>query len=126
MGVAESRNGKAIAERMDFALGGGSNGDGSDKRVIKAGSLVIVFLSHDDLAHVYVKAGEILNNKWGSFHHDDIIGKTFGCHWESRGQKGWVYALAPTPELWAMALPHRTQIVQPLDAASLPHVYVQL
>jgi len=33
------------------------------------------------------------------------------------GPRGWVLALRPTPELWAAALPHRTQIVQPLDAA---------
>ncbi|MEO1460480.1 MAG: methyltransferase domain-containing protein, partial [Pseudomonadota bacterium] len=34
-------------------------------------------------------------------------------------QRGWVVALAPTPELWARALPHRTQIVQHLDAATV-------
>jgi tRNA (adenine57-N1/adenine58-N1)-methyltransferase len=91
-----------------------------DRRVIRLGCLVIVFLAHDDLAHVYVKEGEILNNKWGSFHHNDIIGKSFGAHWKSRARGGgWVYALAPTPELWAMALPHRTQIVHEIDASMI-------
>ena len=62
-----------------------------DRRVIRLGCLVIVFLAHDDLAHVYVKEGEILNNKWGSFHHNDIIGKSFGAHWKSRARGGgWV------------------------------------
>lgn len=100
---------------MDFALGARTGGEG---RVMAPGSLVIVFLHHDDLSFVYLKPHEILNNKWGSFHHDDVLGKEFGVTWHSRAAPhGWVYALSPTPELWARALPHRTQIVHELDAS---------
>eukprot|EP00615_Pteridomonas_danica_P010627 CAMPEP_0114352970 /NCGR_PEP_ID=MMETSP0101-20121206/18326_1 /TAXON_ID=38822 ORGANISM="Pteridomonas danica, Strain PT" /NCGR_SAMPLE_ID=MMETSP0101 /ASSEMBLY_ACC=CAM_ASM_000211 /LENGTH=364 /DNA_ID=CAMNT_0001493599 /DNA_START=206 /DNA_END=1300 /DNA_ORIENTATION=+ len=88
-------------------------------RIIEPGSLVIVFLHHDELDHVYMKPNEILNNKWGCFHHNDLIGQRFGSVWKSKIDKGWVYALAPTPELWARALPHRTQIVHELDASTI-------
>ena len=77
------------------------------------------YLNQIKLDHVYVRPNEILNNKWGSFHHNDILGKEWGHTWHSRGQKGWVFALAPTPELWARALPHRTQIVHELDASMI-------
>ena len=100
---------------MDFAR---DRSDG-DFRTIKPGSLVIVFISHDDLDHVYMCPNQILNNKWGAFHHNDLLGKEFGSTWHSRCSRGWVYALAPTPELWARALPHRTQIVHELDAAMI-------
>ena len=74
-----------------------------DRRVIRLGCLVIVFLAHDDLAHVYVKEGEILNNKWGSFHHNDIIGKSFGAHWKSRARGGagcMLWRQRPNSGLW--------------------------
>jgi energy-coupling factor transporter transmembrane protein EcfT len=99
---------------MDFALTVNET-----RRTIKPGSLVIVFLSHDELSYVYAVPGEILNNKWGSFHHNDLIGREFGCTWQSKFSNGWVHALSPTPELWARALNHRTQIVHELDAATV-------
>lgn len=33
--------------------------------------------------------------------------------------KGWAYALQPTPELWTITLPHRTQIVYTPDISMI-------
>lgn len=97
---------------MDFV-------QGENAGIIKPGSLIIVFLHHDDLDHCIVEKDGVLNNKWGSFHHNDIIGKEFGVTWQSRGKRGWLYVLAATPELWARALNHRTQIIHELDASMI-------
>ena len=35
------------------------------------------------------------------------------------GQQGWIYLLAPTPELWTMVLRHRTQILYAADIAMI-------
>eukprot|EP00596_Hydrurales_sp_CCMP1899_P006836 CAMPEP_0119045494 /NCGR_PEP_ID=MMETSP1177-20130426/40407_1 /TAXON_ID=2985 /ORGANISM="Ochromonas sp, Strain CCMP1899" /LENGTH=393 /DNA_ID=CAMNT_0007017405 /DNA_START=295 /DNA_END=1476 /DNA_ORIENTATION=- len=84
---------------------------------MKHGDLVIVYERHDSLNHVYLSRGTILNNKFGAFYHDDLIGKAFGSKVVSRSTSGWFYALEPSPELWSLAVHTRTQIVNELDAS---------
>ena len=68
------------------------------------------------------------SGKFGDFDHRDFVGKEFGSQIFSRtnkvgrrgkqsSEKGWLYALCPTPEFWTEVLPHRTQIVQTSDQA---------
>ncbi|GFH55902.1 tRNA (adenine57-N1/adenine58-N1)-methyltransferase catalytic subunit [Chaetoceros tenuissimus] len=87
--------------------------------IIEAGSLVVIFESFDSLNFVYATPGEVFHNKNGHFHHDDFIGKPYGCKIRSRNNRGFgfLYLLRPTPELWARSLNHRTQIVHELDSA---------
>ena len=49
----------------------------------------------------------------------DLIGKPFGSRVYSKGGKnsGYIYILAPTPELWTQVLRHRTQILYAADIA---------
>lgn len=51
----------------------------------------------------------------GLFRHNDIIGKPFGCKMYSHNKKCTITILAPTPELWTLSLPHRTQILYASD-----------
>ncbi|KAG1200267.1 hypothetical protein G6F35_012403 [Rhizopus arrhizus] len=60
------------------------------------------------------KDGEF-NNRFGTYKHNDIIGKEFGSKMVSSNYKGFVYLLHPTPELWTLVLPHRTQILYIAD-----------
>jgi len=78
--------------------------DYSKPRLIEVGDLVIVYEKHNSLDYIYLGALDIYNNKFGSFHHRDIIGRHFGCKVHSRSSPGYVYILEPTPELWANAL----------------------
>lgn len=73
-------------------------------RIMKAGDLVIVYERHDQLDHVYLKPGKVYDNRFGNFHHDDIIGKPFGSKIQSRSTQGFIYVLEPTPELWSIAV----------------------
>lgn len=34
-----------------------------------------------------------------------------------KSRSGWLYMLKPSPELWTMSLPHRTQIIYNMDAS---------
>lgn len=64
-----------------------------------------------------ITAGQELNNKFGVFKHSDIIGLPYGTKVPSHSGRGFVYILRPTPELWTLSLPHRTQILYLADIA---------
>ena len=93
------------------------------QEVIKEGDLVVIVISFDNLMFVYAKPKAIFSNRHGHFHHDDFIGKPFGCKIRSRDNRGYgfCYLLKPTPELWTRSLNHRTQIVHELDQSQIVH-----
>eukprot|EP00743_Colponemidia_sp_Colp-15_P005036 GILK01005423.1.p1 GENE.GILK01005423.1~~GILK01005423.1.p1 ORF type:complete len:333 (-),score=56.89 GILK01005423.1:151-1017(-) len=72
-----------------------------------------------------MEKGAITNNRFGNFHHVDIIGKKYGAKIHSRTGKGWMYALRPTPDLYTVALEHRTQILFTTDI-SMVCLYLDL
>ncbi|KZP18947.1 tRNA methyltransferase complex GCD14 subunit [Athelia psychrophila] len=87
----------------------------STAREIAAGDLVIVWMTRDLLQPLVITPGKEFNSKFGYYLHNDLIGMPFGSKVGSRNGKGFVNILRPTPELWTMALPHRTQILYLAD-----------
>ncbi|ONK70435.1 tRNA (adenine(58)-N(1))-methyltransferase catalytic subunit TRMT61A [Asparagus officinalis] len=84
------------------------------QRCICDGDLVIVYERHDNMKAIKVTNGSEFQNRFGVFKHSDWIGKSFGCKVLSN-KGGFVYLLAPTPELWTLVLSHRTQILYIAD-----------
>jgi tRNA (adenine57-N1/adenine58-N1)-methyltransferase catalytic subunit len=64
-----------------------------------------------------ITPGKPFDSKFGAYHHSDLIGIPYGSKVGSRNGKGFIHILRPTPELWTMALPHRTQILYLADIA---------
>ncbi|CDO94760.1 unnamed protein product [Kluyveromyces dobzhanskii CBS 2104] len=91
------------------------------KDLIKEGDLVLAWLSRDNLKPITVKDGEVFNTRYGAFSHSDMIGKPFGSQIAIRtkgsNRYGFIHILQPTPELWSISLPHRTQIVYTPDSS---------
>lgn len=46
--------------------------------MIQEGDLVIVSERYDHFVPLYCKAGGSFQNRFGLFHHDDIIGQSYG------------------------------------------------
>ncbi|XP_052195584.1 uncharacterized protein LOC127803419 [Diospyros lotus] len=93
-------------------------------RHISDGDLVIVYERHDIMKAVKVCENSALQNRFGVFKHSDWIGKPFGSKvFSNKG--GFVYLLAPTPELWTLVLSHRTQILYIADI-SFVVMYLEL
>eukprot|EP00898_Chlorokybus_atmophyticus_P001760 jgi/Chlat1/2585/Chrsp178S02492 len=84
-------------------------------RVIAEGSLVIVYERYDRMKGVFVRRGDMFQNRYGTFRHEDWIGTSYGSKVVAHKGEGWVYLLAPTPELWTLVLQHRTQILYLAD-----------
>ncbi|KAL9967910.1 hypothetical protein ACROYT_G026218 [Oculina patagonica] len=85
------------------------------KERISEGDTVIIFLGHNSMQTLTVSPGKVHQTKYGALPHADMIGRKFGTKMYSLNRKGWVYLLHPTPELWTVNLPHRTQILYSTD-----------
>ncbi|KAG0301704.1 tRNA (adenine-N(1)-)-methyltransferase catalytic subunit trm61 [Dissophora globulifera] len=82
---------------------------------IEEGDHVVMYMSRESMSIIRVKDGEYFNCKFGSYKHSDMIGLQFGTKLGSNTGRGFLYLLHPTPELWTLVLPHRTQILYIAD-----------
>lgn len=73
--------------------------------------------TRDMLPPLVITAGKELNNRFGVCQLTDLIGMPYGSKVGSRNGKGVIHVLRPTPELWTLTLPHRTQILYLADIA---------
>ena len=64
------------------------------RRPFQEGDLAIVVERHDSYVPVYLRAGEKHMNRFGAFHHDDVIGKPFGAKVSRR--RAWIVGLGRT------------------------------
>lgn len=87
------------------------------KDFIEEGDFVLAFISRGVIKPLTVTKGEMLNTRYGQFEHDRMIGMKFGEQMSGIRDKGFVHLLHPTPELWTISLPHRTQIVYTQDSS---------
>ncbi|RPA81931.1 GCD14-domain-containing protein [Ascobolus immersus RN42] len=75
----------------------------------------IIHIKRDQLlAKPLSASAEPLTTRFGSFPVSSLLNIPYGSQEES---KGFVYILAPTPELWTTSLPHRTQVVYTPDSS---------
>jgi tRNA (adenine57-N1/adenine58-N1)-methyltransferase len=88
------------------------------ERFIKAGDTIIVYQSHTKKSALKIEPGACFTNAFGTFHHDDFIGKPFGYKvYSSKG--GWIALLKLTPELWRQSFTIRTQILFHTDVSQI-------
>ncbi|XP_029973622.1 tRNA (adenine(58)-N(1))-methyltransferase catalytic subunit TRMT61A [Salarias fasciatus] len=87
--------------------------------VIRDGDVAIVYLNHTSAMPVKVQQGAQTQTRYGVIRHStDLIGRRYGSK-VTCSKGGWVHVLHPTPELWTVSLPHRTQILYTTDIATI-------
>lgn len=87
--------------------------------LIQEGDVAIVYLGHDSMMPLKVQQGAQTQTRYGAIRHStDLIGKRYGSR-VTCSKGGWVHVLHPTPELWTVTLPHRTQILYTTDIATI-------
>ncbi|XP_069697825.1 tRNA (adenine(58)-N(1))-methyltransferase catalytic subunit TRMT61A isoform X2 [Periplaneta americana] len=97
------------------------------KDVIEQGDTVILYLSVNNMHAIQVQP-KIKNKKdewvenvfqtmYGALKVQSLVGKKFGT--KVALSRGWAYVLHPTPELWTLTLPHRTQIIYTPDISMI-------
>ncbi|XP_013186216.2 tRNA (adenine(58)-N(1))-methyltransferase catalytic subunit TRMT61A [Amyelois transitella] len=98
----------------------------SYKEKIDEGDTVILYLSNNLYAlevqkEIKNKKGDMLENvfqtPYGALKVKSLIGAEYGSKVEL--SKGWGHVLQPTPELWSLTLPHRTQIIYTPDISMI-------
>ncbi|KAI8382778.1 tRNA (adenine(58)-N(1))-methyltransferase catalytic subunit TRM61 [Nakaseomyces glabratus] len=91
------------------------------KDLIQEGDLALIWISRDNIKPVTINANETFNTRYGSFPHKDMIGKPYGSQIAIRTKVAkkfaFVHVMQPSPELWTLSLPHRTQIVYTPDSS---------
>ncbi|GAO52653.1 protein GCD14 [Saitoella complicata NRRL Y-17804] len=90
---------------------------GGYKKTISEGDLVLAWITRDNIQPIIVTPGKIFNNRFGSYHHEDMLNLRYGSQMLSKTGHGFIHLLHPTPELWTLSLPHRTQILYTPDIA---------
>ncbi|XP_037602990.1 tRNA (adenine(58)-N(1))-methyltransferase catalytic subunit TRMT61A isoform X2 [Sebastes umbrosus] len=86
---------------------------------IQDGDVAIVYLGHESMMPVKVQQGAQTQTRYGVIRHStDLIGQRYGSK-VTCSKGGWLYVLHPTPELWTVTLPHRTQILYTTDIATI-------
>ncbi|OLL26213.1 tRNA (adenine(58)-N(1))-methyltransferase catalytic subunit TRM61 [Neolecta irregularis DAH-3] len=87
------------------------------KTHVEEGDLVLAWLSRDSIIPLKITRDARFDNKFGSYPHNLLLGKPYGSQIQSLNGRGFIHILHPSPELWSLSLPHRTQIVYSPDAS---------
>lgn len=97
------------------------------KNLIEEGDSVILYFTINQVycikaqTKIVNKKGNLVDNvfqtPYGALKCAEIIGTKFGSRITL--SKGWGYILQPTPELWTITLPHRTQIIYTPDISMI-------
>ncbi|GMM36009.1 tRNA 1-methyladenosine methyltransferase subunit [Saccharomycopsis crataegensis] len=87
------------------------------KDFIEEGDLVFAWISRGMIKPIHVDSTQCLNTRYGTFNHSSMVGQRYGSQIASKTGYGFIYLLHPTPELWTVSLPHRTQIVYSPDSS---------
>lgn len=87
------------------------------KDTVEEGDITLAWMTRTSTKPLVVTKDDMFNTRYGHFHHNKMVGLKYGTQMASSSKSGFLHLLAPTPELWSLSLPHRTQIVYTPDSS---------
>ncbi|KAL2720841.1 tRNA (adenine(58)-N(1))-methyltransferase catalytic subunit TRMT61A [Vespula squamosa] len=100
------------------------------KEMIEEGDVIILYLGPGNMHSLEVtpktlnKKGIMVENVfqtiYGALKVVSLVGQKYGS--KVQLSRGWGYVLQPTPELWTLTVPHRTQIIYSPDISLIIHL----
>lgn len=101
-----------------------------NKDLIEVGDIITLYLNPNNMHQIEVKdkiknrKGELVDyvfqTTYGALKVISLVGTRYGSKVDL--SKGWAYVLQPTPELWTLTLPHRTQIIYTPDISMIVYL----
>jgi tRNA (adenine57-N1/adenine58-N1)-methyltransferase len=89
------------------------------KKAVRPNDFAIVYEGPENIKRIKIADNEVYSNKFGAFDHSSILSKPYGTKIMSRRGDRHIYTLAPTAELWAQSLTHRTQVLYRADKSMI-------
>lgn len=86
-----------------------------NNNTIQPNNLVIIYEGHNSIKPLVIARNSILDNRYGTFDHNNIIGKQYGQKIYNRKKTNYIIVLQYNSQLWTNALTHRTQILYYAD-----------
>ncbi len=83
----------------------------SNNQTIKYGDLVIIYENGDSVKYFTLEKGKKIQNKYGTFSHDDIYGKNYGCKIYNKDNTKYISILSFVPNIWERCINKMTQIL---------------
>lgn len=97
------------------------------KKFVEEGDVVILYIGVSHIHSLEVspkmmnKRGVMVENvfqtTYGALKVASLVGAKYGSKVDL--SRGWAYVLQPTPDLWTLTLPHRTQIIYTPDISTI-------
>ncbi len=82
-----------------------------NNKTINYGDLIIVYENGDSVKYFTLEKGKKLNNKYGTFSHDDIYGKNYGCKIYNKENTKYIIILSFVSNIWERCINKMTQIL---------------
>jgi len=82
-----------------------------NNKTINYGDLIVVYENGDSVKYFTLEKGKKLNNKYGTFSHDDIYGKNYGCKIYNKDNTKYISILSFVPNIWERCINKMTQIL---------------
>ena len=87
------------------------NSNITNNKTINYGDLIIIYENGDSVKYFTLEKGKKIQNKYGTFSHDDIYGKNYGCKIYNKDKTQFISVLSFVPNIWERCINKMTQIL---------------